>query len=243
VWSGVTALTNVATANSLLKPFNMAKAALQHILLKSGPLSNSPLEANAFYRSDDKLARPDLQFHFVPLGIASDYSTDIYDMKTYSKIDGVGILAILLHPESRGTISLKTANYKDSPVIDHKVLTTQNDKATLLKGIYKALEIMEEPALKKYIDGDISLPPKPINDESLLRHVKKSLETLYHPVGTCKMGTDELAVTDTDLRVRKVKRLRVVDASVMPTITSGNTNAPTIMIAEKAADLIKATYN
>ena len=76
-----------------------------------------------------------------------------------------------------------------------------------------------------------------------MRHVKKSLETLYHPVGTCKMGTDELAVTDTDLRVRKVKRLRVVDASVMPTITSGNTNAPTIMIAEKAADPIKATYN
>ena len=122
------------------------------------------------------------------------------------------------------------------------MLTSENDKTTLLKGIYKALEIMEEPALKKYIDGDISLPPKPISDESLLIHVKKSLETLYHPVGTCKMGTDELAVTDASLRVRKVKGLRVVDASVMPTITSGNTNAPTIMIAEKAADLIKATH-
>ncbi|MEN9598407.1 MAG: hypothetical protein RL596_718 [Bacteroidota bacterium] len=242
VWSGVTASSNVPTANSLLKPFSMLKAGLQHLLFRSGPLSNSPLEANAFYKSNSNLKKPDIQFHFVPLGIAKDYSTDIYDMKTFSKLDGLGILAILLHPESRGTVSLRTANCKDAPIIDHKVLSTPKDKQTLLDGLRKAIEIIEQPALKKYTDGNIDLPAQPFTDESMFAHIKKSVETLYHPVGTCKMGNDDMAVVDATLKVKKVKGLRVVDASIMPQITSGNTNAPTIMIAEKAADLIKADH-
>lgn len=239
-WSGVSATANTETGNSLLKKWNMTKAVIQHLLFKKGPLGNSPLEANAFLKSDPLLNRPDIQFHFVPLGIASDYSTDIYDINTFSKKDGLGILTILIRPESRGTVSLKSANPKDAPVINHQALSAEKDRTTLLYALKKAMEVITAPALTEYTNGTVDFPTDAQTDEALMTHIRKSLETLYHPVGTCKMGTDAMAVTDAQLRVHKVKRLRVVDASVMPTIVSGNTNAAVIMIAEKAADMIIA---
>ncbi|TXT31295.1 MAG: glucose-methanol-choline oxidoreductase, partial [Chitinophagaceae bacterium] len=193
-----------------------------------------------FLKSDPLLNRPDIQFHFVPLGIASDYSTDIYDINTFSKKDGLGILTILIRPESRGTVSLKSANPKDAPVINHQALSAEKDRTTLLYALKKAMEVITAPALTEYTNGTVDFPTDAQTDEALMTHIRKSLETLYHPVGTCKMGTDAMAVTDAQLRVHKVKRLRVVDASVMPTIVSGNTNAAVIMIAEKAADMIIA---
>lgn len=238
VWSGVTAKANRPTGNSLLKPWNMQKAILQHLIFRKGPLGNSPLEANAFIKSDPMLNRPDIQFHFVPLGIAPDYSTDIYDLRTYSRTDGLGILAILIRPESRGYVQLKTANPKDAPVINPNVLSTKRDQDTLLYAVKKSMEVVTAPSLRQYTEGGIDFPVNSDSDEALMTHIRKSLETLYHPVGTCKMGMDPMAVTDASLRVHKIKGLRVADASVMPTIVSGNTNAAVIMIAEKAADLI-----
>jgi len=240
VWSGVTALANTETGNSLLKKWNMRKAILQHLLFRKGPLGNSPLEANAFLKSDPSLDRPDIQFHFVPLGIAPDYSTDIYNLDTYSRTDGLGIMAILIRPESRGYVRLKSANPKDAPIIHPNVLSTQRDRDTLLYAVKKSMEVIIAPALQQYIDGGIDFPVNNDTDEALMTHIRKSLETLYHPVGTCKMGVDPMAVTDASLRVRKIKGLRVADAAVMPTIVSGNTNAAVIMIAEKAADLIRS---
>jgi choline dehydrogenase len=240
-WTGVSADATMPTGNSLLKPWNMTKALIQYLLFKKGPLGNSPLEANAFIRSDMGMNRPDIQFHFVPLGISNDYSTDIYNMETFSKKDGIGILAILLHPESKGTIGLKSANPKDFPVINHNVLSSRNDEKTLLYALKKSMEILTAPALKAYTTGGIDFPINNNDDEALMTHIRKSLETLYHPVGTCKMGEDAMAVTDHQLRVHKIKGLRVVDASIMPTIVSGNTNAAVIMIAEKAADMILST--
>ena len=241
VWTGVSSLSTIPTANSLLSPFNMGKAFLQHMILKTGPLGNSPLEANAFLKTDPSLNRPDIQFHFVPLGIKDDYSTDIYDMKTFSTQDGFSIMAILIRPESRGYVGLKSSKPKDPPLIQHNVLSAPKDREILLAGLKKAMEVINSNTLKGYSTDGISFP-KAVTDEALHAHMNQSLETLYHPVGTCKMGNDALAVVDDSLRVYGVKCLRVVDASIMPTIVSGNTNAAAIMIGEKGADLIKAGF-
>lgn len=241
VWSGASAFTNVETGNALLKPWNKTKAALKHLLFKDGPLSNGPLEANAFVKSNPSLKRPDVQLHFVPLGIPGDYSTDIYDFRTYSKKNGISVLGILLQPESRGYVALKSSKPQDPPIINHEVLSTEKDMETLLFALKKAIEVLNAPALKIYVEDGIEMPAEQDSDEALKAHIRKSLETLYHPVGTCKMGpeSDPMAVTDSSLRVRKIKGLRVVDASIMPTIISGNTNAATMMIAEKASDMIR----
>ncbi len=150
------------------------------------------------------------------------------------------IMAILLKPQSRGTIGLKTVNPKDDPVINPNVLFEEADRNTLLAGLEKAVELLRTSSLNAYMEDGIQLPKNPDNKAALHEHINRSLETLYHPVGTCKMGNDNLAVVDHQLKVHGIRALRVADASVMPLIIAGNTNAATIMIAEKAADLIKS---
>ncbi len=237
VWSGVSGESSIPTGNSVLKPYPKAKAILQHIFFKRGPLCNSILEANAFYRTNDALDRPDIQFHFVPIGISPDYKTDLYDLSTYTRTDGFGILAILIRPKSRGYVGLKSADPLEAPLIQPNLLSDPEDLQVLLKGMRKSIQIGESVAMQKYCRA-VNFPMEPFTDESLIIHIRKSLETLYHPVGTCKMGSDPLAVVDERLQVKGIKGLRVADASIMPTIVSGNTNAACIMIGEKAADLI-----
>jgi choline dehydrogenase len=200
-------------------------------------LGNSPLTANAFFASEKELNRPDLQIHFAPSGIKEDYSTDIYDLKTYPKKSGFGFLVILIRPESRGYVGLKSTNPLDTPLIQPNLFSDERDLKTLKKGMLKAREIMEAKAFQKYVDGKICFP-KQFDEENIEKHIKKSLETLYHPVGTCKMGQDDMAVVDEKLKVHGIEGLRIADASIMPTIISGNTNAACIMIGEKAADMI-----
>jgi choline dehydrogenase len=214
------------------------KALLQDIFRKKGPLCNGPLEANAFVKSEPSLTRPDVQFHFVPLGLADDYSTDIYDLRTFPTHDGYAILSILIRPKSRGYVTLRSKDPREAPVINPKLLSEPEDMEILLWALKKALDIAEAPAFKA-IGRGVNFPSQRTTDEELKTHILKSLETLYHPVGTCKMGNDAMAVVDDELRVHGIQGLRVVDASIMPTITSGNTNAPVIMIAEKAAVLMK----
>lgn len=237
VWSGVTAWSTVPTNNDIMKPFNQIKALLKFLFFKKGPLVNGPLTANAFLTSKEGLDRPDLQFHFAPSGVREDYSTDIYDLKTYPRKSGLGLLVILIRPESRGFIGLNSANPLDAPLIQPNLLSDSRDMEVLKKGILKAKEVLEAKAIKPYHNGQIYFPKK-FDDASLEEHIKKSLETLYHPVGTCKMGNDDMAVVDEKLKVRGITGLRVADASIMPTIISGNTNAACIMIGEKASDMI-----
>lgn len=240
IWSGVSGSSNLASGNSLLKPWPKTKAILQYLFRKTGPLCNSPLEANAFWSTTNE-DRPDIQFHFVPLGIAPDYSTDIYDLKTYRKTDGFGILSILLKPKSRGCVTLKSNNPFDHPSIQPNFLEHEEDLTVLMKGMRKAAQIASSTAFSG--SCAIEVPALDATDECLIAHIKKSLETLYHPVGTCKMGMDEWSVVNRTLNVHGIDGLRVIDASIMPIITSGNTNAATIMIAEKAADLILNTWD
>ena len=242
VWSGASTLSTVPTGNDLLKPLKMAMAGLQHILFKKGPLSNSPLEANAFLKleEDGNLGegQPNIQFHFVPLTIKPDYSTDIYNVNTYPTYSGFSIMAIILHPKSRGHIKLKSSNPSEPPSIVLNPLSDADDRALLVKGMRKAIEVLHANAFDEFRDGEMLLPAPPATDQMIRDHINKTLETLYHPVGTCKMGNDPQAVVNHELKVHGIPNLRVIDASIMPTIVSGNTNAATIMIAQKGADMI-----
>jgi choline dehydrogenase len=239
-WCGVSGASNIPSGNAVFRPMNKINALLRYLLFKKGPLGNSPLEANAFLKSNPGLDRPDIQFHFVPIGIAADYSTDIHDIKTFSRLNGYGILAILVRPKSRGWVRLKSADFHDAPLIQPRFFSDPADMDVLLEGLRQAIAVSEAAPLKRYNPAGIHFPSRPFSEQLLRTHIARSVETLYHPVGTCKMGNDPEAVVDEQLRVNRVAGLRVVDASVMPTITTGNTNAATIMIAEKASDMILA---
>ena len=238
VWSGISGYTNIPMGNSLIRPWPMFKALMQHLVTKKGPLGNSPLEANAFLKSDPSLTRPDIQFHMAPIAIAPGYTTDIYKLNTFAKKDGYGILVILLRPESRGYITLRSNNPLDPPIIEPRFFSAKHDLEILLWALKKSLSVASDPAMKEYAPQPIHFPEGPYSDESLEVHIRKSLETLYHPVGTCKMGKDDMSVVNEKLQVHGIRGLRVADASIMPTIVSGNTNAACIMIGEKAAEMI-----
>lgn len=238
VWTGASVYTNIPTGNTLIRPFHQLKETLRHLAVRKGPLGNSPIETTVFLGSRAGLTRPDLQLHSAPVGIPGDYSMDIYDMKTYPHRDGMGVLSILLRPESRGYIGLKDANPLSDPLIQPRFLSHPSDMTRLLIGLKKAIDILESPSMRAFAPDGVHMPARPWTDTALRSHVRQSLETLYHPVGTCKMGRDESAVVDSSLRVYGIVGLRVADASVMPTIISGNTNAAAIMIGEKAADMI-----
>jgi choline dehydrogenase len=239
VWTGASALCNIASANSTLKPQNMLTAFLQYALFKKGPLTNSSIEGNAFIQTQPGLAVPDIQFHFSPTLGGDGGTADIYDIKTIPHTNGFTVLSILLHPQSSGYITLKSSNATEAPVIQPNFLSAAKDRDTLLAGLQKAMAVVDAAAFKPYSPEGVYYPQRNAGDETLAEHIRTTLETLYHPVGTCKMGNDGMAVVNNQLQVHGIQNLRVVDASVMPTIISGNTNAACIMIGEKGADLVK----
>ncbi len=225
------------TANHHLKPLNQLKGLARFLLFKKGPFTSSPLEANAFVKLDKAADRPNLQLHFAPVHLGS-YEGDLYNTDSYPHTDGYTILPTLLKPESRGYVGLRSAHPFEAPVIQPNYLESEADLKVLLEGCKLSYKILQAAAFRPYMK-EIHFPAQLGSDEELAVHIRKTLETVYHPVGTCKMGHDEMAVVDSNLSVHGIKGLRVVDASIMPTVVSGNTNAPSIMIGEKGADLIK----
>lgn len=226
--------------NHYLPLYRQAFQVVNYLINKRGPLSIGPLEAVAFLKSSSGLPTPDLQFQFTPTNAGIDRVVDIYDLNTFPHVDGYTILPTQVRPKSRGRVALASIHENDAPVIDPRYLSEDDDKKIMIAGGRKAREVLEATAFDKFRIRN-HLPAQHSSDDDWLQYIAQSAECVYHPVGTCKMGTDEGAVVDSQLRVQGVEKLRVADASVMPRISSGNTNAPTIMIAEKAADMILQT--
>ena len=223
--------------NHYISPLKQFKAAWNYYVNNKGVFCTGPLEGMAFFDLDQKGGKVNFQLHFSPICINNEYGYDAYDLYDYPRVDGFTILPTLLHPKSRGTVSLFSSNPKAPPIIQPNFLQEKEDMDQLIKGGKLVFKLMEDEALKKHTEVDM-LPSNRSSDDSLIEHIKKTLETVYHPVGTCKMGTDNMSVVDPTLRVHGISNLRVVDASIMPKIVSGNTNAPVYMIAEKASDMI-----
>jgi choline dehydrogenase-like flavoprotein len=208
--------------------------AVRYLFTHKGMLTSNAAETGGFAstRGEDE---PDIQFHFVPAIVAPRG-------EPRSKLYGITLHSYVLYPDSRGTIRLNSTNPDDHPVIDPQYLSKGHDLQTQIAGAKMALDILQAPAFDDERKALYAPQELPQNDGQWENFVREKAETLFHPIGTCKMGakSDELAVVDPHCRVYGAKNLRVVDASVMPRLVGGNTNAPTIMIAEKIADLMKA---
>lgn len=202
------------------------------MLSKSGRLTSNIAEAGGFVRTQSGLDMPDIQYHFTPV-----YYVDHGFIKPSGH--GMSLITTLLHPESRGQICLKSPDPLAHPLIQPHYLTAVTDQQTLLDGLKLARRLMCARAFDHYRGWEYWPGEGVKTDDALQTYIRETTFSLYHPVGTCRMGTDPLAVVDGRLRVYGVSGLRVIDASIMPNIVGGNTNAPTIMIAEKGADLIK----
>tara|TARA_B100001121_G_scaffold220800_1_gene194057 strand:- start:141 stop:743 length:603 start_codon:yes stop_codon:yes gene_type:complete len=186
-----------------------------------------------FAKSDSSRATPNLQFHVQPI------STDILGATKLHDFDGITPTVANIRPTSRGEINIVSNNMNDYPKIKMNYLSTEDDRLVAAQGLKLVRKIMLETNVFKKYEPEEYRPGLHIqNDEELVKAGSDFTQTIFHPVGTCKMGQDDGAVVDDRLKVHGIKNLRVVDASIMPNITSGNTNAPTIMIAEKASDMI-----
>jgi choline dehydrogenase len=214
-----------------MSPIAGALALGRYVLTRTGPLASAGMEAIAYVNSRDGLAEPDLKFHF---------ALALYQNNGREFVRRHGFFAHInvVRPASRGRISLGSADPLAPPVIDPNFLAEESDLIGLRQGIKIAREVFGQKAFDPYRDEEIAPGPGVGSDPDIDAYIRSRSEADYHSVGTCKMGLDEMAVVDTKLRVHGVEGLRVVDASVMPTLVGGNTNMPVIMIAEKASDMI-----
>jgi len=213
------------------------KQAQQYFTKKRGLLTSTVAEAGGFIKSSPELDRPDFQLHFIPAAM-DDHGRNNKMLLNY----GVSLHTCILRPKSRGTVTLHSNNPSCHPKIQLNMLTHKDDQKGIINAVKIARNILAQSPLAEN-NGDEILPSKNVqSDEDILTFAQNKANTIYHPVGTCKMGNDELAVVDQNLKVHGIENLRVIDASIMPTLISGNTNAPTIMIAAKVVDDILASY-
>jgi choline dehydrogenase len=214
-----------------LKPWNSAKSVAQYMINKTGPASYHGVEALAFVKTDPSLHAPDIQFH-MNMVMYEDHGKKIYFE------EGVMPYYNISRPKSRGSVMATSSNPKDLPQIDPKFFSDPDDMRVMREGMRISREIVAQKAFDAFRGEEFSPGRNMTSNSDIENYIREKTNSVYHPVGTCKMGNDDMAVVDAELRVHGIEGLRVVDASVMPTLTSGNTNAPTIMIAERASDLI-----
>jgi choline dehydrogenase len=203
------------------------------LLRGRGPLTSNLGEAAAFVRTRADLPSPDLELVFVPVLFEEE------GLKQPTE-HGFTLAVVLLQPRSSGTVTLRSADPLDPPAIDPRYLTDPEgeDARTLLHGLRLARRVVEQEPLSRFVSSEMLPGAQAQTDDDLTAHLQALSQTLYHPAATCRMGIDELAVVDPRLRVRGLEGLRVVDASVIPRLPSGHTNWPTVMIAERAAELV-----
>ncbi|ARO23659.1 alanine-phosphoribitol ligase [Rhizobium sp. S9] len=207
-------------------------AGIQYVLFRTGPVASSLFETGGFWYADPDARSPDIQFH---LGLGSGIEAGVERLKNA----GVTLNSAYLHPRSRGTVRLSSADPGAAPLIDPNYWSDPHDRKMSLEGLKIAREIMQQAALKPYVMAERLPGPKVITDEQLFDYGCANAKTDHHPVGTCKMGTGPDAVVGLDLKVHGLEGLRICDSSVMPRVPSCNTNAPTIMVGEKGSDLIR----
>lgn len=207
---------------------------LQYMSGRRGVLSSNGGEAGGFIRSRPEESMPDLQLHFAPM-LYADHGRDL---KTAMSGYGYAVMIYGLRPLSRGRLGLHSADPLAAPLIDPNYMAEKADVEQLVRGVHLVRKILEQPAFAQHHDVEMSPGPELLNDDELADWVRRSGESAYHPVGTCKMGVDLMAVVDPRLRVHGLQGLRVVDASIMPTLVGGNTNQPATMIGEKGAAMI-----
>lgn len=216
------------------KPWWAAWAGLQYLLFKSGPVVSNIVEGGAFTFSDPALSVPDLQFHFlagagVEAGVPAIASGSGCTMNSY-----------VVRPKSRGSVKLQSADFRKQPLIDPNFIADPDDLRVAAEGVRISREIMRQQAFAKYIRREHFPGERVSGTNALKEYVKQYGRTSYHPNGTCKMGQDAMAVIDPQLKVHGIEGLRVIDSSIFPSLMGSNTNAPTIMVAEKGADLLRS---
>jgi choline dehydrogenase len=212
-------------------PLRQIMAGMRYAAFRKGPLTIAAGTSGAFFKTDPRLATPDIQVHFLP------FSTDKMGEALHS-FSGFTASICQLRPESRGSLRIRSADPSVQPEIRINYLATETDRTAVVEGLKILRKILHAPALKPYVVDEYDPGPKVATDADLLSYARQRGSTIYHPTSTCRMGNDALAVVDQSLKVRGIEGLRVVDGSVMPDLVSGNTNAPIIMIAEKASDMI-----
>jgi choline dehydrogenase len=214
-------------------PLRRALMGLDYLLFRRGPLTMGASQVCVFARTSPEAATPDIQFHLQPLS-ADKPGEGLHRFSAFTSS------TCQLRPESRGVIELRSPFAQDHPAIHPNYLATVKDQQVTVAGMKMSRAIAATKTLAPLISEELTPGPAAVSDADLLEAARNISQTIYHPVGTCKMGHDETAVVDERLRVHGLEGLRVVDASIMPSLVSGNTNAPTIMIAEKASDMILA---
>ena len=204
---------------------------IKYVLMKTGVFTSTIAEAGAFIKTKDELEAPNIQLHYAPAMVIDHGRKSAWGT-------GLSCHSCLLRPKSRGEVTLESADPFADPLIDPKFLTHPDDMQDMIDGYKAMMKVLNNASFSKYISQNTQRPIDINDDADIEKAIREEADTVYHPVGTCKMGDDDMSVVSSDLKVHKMKGLRVVDASIMPTLVGGNTNAPTIMIGEKASDLI-----
>lgn len=230
--------TQPITYHNMTKPLKLAAAILQYAFTRGGPLSVFPMNTMAFLKSDPALERPDIQYYLLPAAMNPNGSND-----HLPRFHGYNIHWCGLRPQSRGHVGLRSSDPRDAPVVVHNYLSAESDRVLNRYALRLARKLHAQSAFDGFRGEELDPGASCQSDNEIDSFMSRFVSSHYHPVGTCKMGNDELAVVDPQLRVHGMSGLRVIDASIMPNLVGANTNAPTIMIGEKGSQMILSGQN